>query len=239
MADPYECHRCGAGFPKLVPYCPACLTDGTVRPAQRRRQRGRAPTLTTAGQLSRAQHELVHVPALPGVRILPGALVLLHGDPGAGKSTLALQALDSIADGPLLAYLPEEGAGPSVTERLDRLGIRRDDLLILADADLDQFEQLARHCRARAALIDSVTVTTLQPEHARRLVQSLGWLALFGVLQVNKRGEIAGLRAWDHEADVRIDVQQGRWTVEKSRFQPQPYPAAPITSLHDSTSALP
>ena len=37
--------------------------------------------------------------------------------------------------------------------------------------------------------------------------------------QVNATGEIAGVRAVEHEADVVLDVQAMRWTIRKSRYQ--------------------
>ena len=164
---------------------------------------------------------------LPGVQLLKGAFALVYGEPGAGKSTLALQLLNAIG-GTVLAYLPEEGDSHAVRARFARLGIGRPDLHVLARGDLQDLGEAADQLRPRAVLIDSLSVTSLEPNETRQLIERHGLRALFGVLQVNKKGEMAGLRAWEHEADLGVRVHDSRWSLDKSRFQPRPFPEGEV-----------
>jgi predicted ATP-dependent serine protease len=227
---PFVCHRCHTEYPEHLPFCPRCLTDGSVGPALRRRGADvdREPELTTARALAAAHWTMLEIPACAGLRVLKNALVLLYGEPGAGKSTLGLRMLDSIA-GPVVAVMAEEHLGPAVGERLSRLHIRRDDFHVLGRSSVDDLVSVVRRHHARAVLVDSLTATSLLPEDVRHLIQRLDLGALFGVLQVNKQGEMAGRKEWSHEADVVLHVDAGRWRVEKTRFQAE----LPSGAIHE------
>lgn len=216
----YHCRRCKTEFPAFVGWCPICLTDGSVGPVLHRPSADvdREPQVTTARELAAAHWTMLEIPACAGLRVLRGALVLLYGPPGAGKSTLGLRMLDSIA-GPVVAVMAEEALGPAVGERLARLAIRRDDFVIVGRSSIDDLARTVREHRARALLIDSFSATSLLPNDARHLLQRLGLHALLGVLQVNKQGDMAGRQEWAHEADVVLRVEEGRWHVDKTRFQ--------------------
>ena len=234
MSDfPYLCRLCKTEFRDHLPFCTVCLTDGSVGPVHRRR--GAAidaeAQITNARQLAAGHWSLVDVPACPGLRLVHGALVLLYGQPGAGKSTLALRMLDSI-EGAVVAVMAEEHLGPAVAERLGRLRIRRADFHILGRASVDDLVALVRRVRARAVLVDSFTATSLLPTDARHLLQRLELDALLGVVQVTKKGQMAGPKEWEHEADAVLYIEDEQWSLQKSRFQPDRptgnvFPASP------------
>src|SRR5690242_6368219 len=102
----YSCTECGGQSPKWQGQCPHCgawntLTETTVAPAARNpRFQASAETGSTVQLLSEV--ETAEVPPSPsgieeldrvlGGGIVKGAVILLGGDPGIGKSTLLLQA---------------------------------------------------------------------------------------------------------------------------------------------------
>lgn len=154
----------------------------------------------------------------PDLRLLRGALVVVYGPPGAGKSTMLLRLLDGLKKS--VVYLSaEERLGPAVGERLARVGVTRADFHVVGQGALDDVVTLARRVRAVALGIDSISATPMQPADLRPLAQASGVGLLAGTLQVTKAGLPAGANALLHEADVVLHVDGMAWTVEKSRYQ--------------------
>ena len=78
-----------------------------------------------------------------GGGLVPGALVLVGGDPGIGKSTLLLQALGALAAaGRTCLYVTAEESLRQVKMRADRLGISSEALFLLAETQLDAVDRL-------------------------------------------------------------------------------------------------
>jgi predicted ATP-dependent serine protease len=159
----------------------------------------------------------VRVPACPDLRVGLGAVVVIWGQPGAGKSELAARWLASFT-GPTVYYAAEEGIGVTVGERLRRVGAPAESMRVVGQTTLDD---LARLCvRAKALLIDSITVTTLSPKDVRTLSLNLRLPVVFVVSQVTKDGSLRGTNELLHEADLGVEVTAGKWRVVKSRYQP-------------------
>lgn len=216
----YRCVGCATEYSERVGWCWLCLDVPWLVPAGRRPQSRTlhaSPTRLTARELAAQQWDLLTVPATPGLRLMRGALVVVMGAPGAGKSTLALRMADSMR-GPSVVLLAEEQPGPAVGERLHRCGIRSSDLYLLSRASVDAIADTCREVRARVLVVDSIQATTLQADDLRALLGQLGLDALLAVSQVTRAGTIRGARTIDHEADVVIDVEAGRWRAHKSRY---------------------
>jgi predicted ATP-dependent serine protease len=109
-----------------------------------------------------------------------------------------------------------------VAGRLSRLGVKRADFHVVGQGAVDELVGLCRSAGARAAVIDSVNVSTLQPPDLRQFLESAGLAALLFVLQVTKDGRAAGSNAFLHEADVVARVAAGEVEVSKSRYQATP-----------------
>jgi DNA repair protein RadA/Sms len=92
-----------------------------------------------------------------GGGIVPGALILLSGDPGIGKSTLVLQLAAAVCDknGTVLYGSGEESAG-QIKMRAQRLGISTPDLIIQADTSLDHILDEAKKRRPALLVVDSI-----------------------------------------------------------------------------------
>ena len=214
------------------------LTDVPWREALELAGRGRQAEALAERVLEQAR-ALGHEPVLVRSQLRVGAIALDAGQLAraaeplerAYHRALALRMLDSI-EGAVVAVMAEEHLGPAVAERLGRLRIRRADFHILGRASVDDLVALVRRVRARAVLVDSFTATSLLPTDARHLLQRLELDALLGVVQVTKKGQMAGPKEWEHEADAVLYIEDEQWSLQKSRFQPDRptgnvFPASP------------
>lgn len=217
---PYVCIYCASEYDSNPGWCSVCMESGTLMLKPRRPHSELAGQLQTmsARELVGRSWTMVESSAYPELRLSRGAIVLLHGGPGSGKSTWATRFADKL-DGPVVYYSAEEKLGPTVADRLNRCGVTRADFHVVGQGALDAVVQLARDSKAVALIVDSVTLTTLRPADLRRLGHSAGVGVLVCTQQVTKAGEAAGPMSFAHEADVTIAVADLRWRVEKSRYQ--------------------
>jgi predicted ATP-dependent serine protease len=148
----------------------------------------------------------------------PGALVAIYGSPGQGKSTFALRYADGLP-GAIVFFSAEEKLGPTMTEKLSRLSIKRADFHVVAQGSIDAVAGLCRDVKAQALVIDSISVSTLQPQELRPLLESSGVQALVWTQQATKDGRAAGANAYLHESDVVLLIREKQWHLEKSRYQ--------------------
>lgn len=173
----------------------------------------------SARDLASRSWNLFTAEAYPSLRLMAGAFVLLTGGPGDGKSTMIARLLDSLA-GHVVLYAAEEGASPSLAERLTRLNVRRSDFTVLSGGLLDDLvDELAR-LKPVALGIDSINVTHLVPVELRKLQSAAKIPLVFASQQLAKDGRAAGLNAWAHEGDAILSLSVMRWRLEKSRYQP-------------------
>ena len=140
----FTCEECGASAPKWQGKCPSCeawnslVEDAAPRPAGRS---AGAPGVVVplADALAEAAHRLssgfVEVDRVLGGGLVPGSVVLLGGDPGVGKSTLALQVLARMQREAL--YCSGEESGAQVALRASRVGAVGEGLQLLVETELD------------------------------------------------------------------------------------------------------
>jgi DNA repair protein RadA/Sms len=161
-----------------------------------------------------------------GGGVVPGALVLLGGDPGIGKSTLLLAALDRLAracpDRPVL-YVSGEESARQVKLRADRLGARAENLRLLAETDAERVLQASDALAPAAVAIDSIqtqylpdlqsapgTVTQIREVTARLMAfAKTSETPVFLVGHVTKDGSIAGPRVLEHMVDTVLYFEGG------------------------------
>jgi predicted ATP-dependent serine protease len=175
--------------------------------------------ITNARALRGSNWKRIDVGAYPALEFRDGAVALFYGPPGSGKSTMAVQCLNSIR-GTVMLWSVEEPGGPSLSARLSRLRIAREDLLIVSRASLDQVAETIRTRKVVALAIDSVQRAMLEASDLRHLVATLPTLGVvFATAQINKRGDLAGPQELPHEADVVLEIRSLEWFVKKSRYQ--------------------
>lgn len=217
----WRCVLCGSRFAEHAPCCGSCLDNGTIVRVGRRAHAAidGAAEVTTAAALAKAAWTPVVSAAYTHLRLGSGALLVLYGAPGSGKSSMATRLIGGLR-APVILQSVEETPGPSLHARLERCGVRRDDFLVAGRASVDQIAALVQKTRAAALAIDSVQVAAFSAEDLRHLLLVLPTLrVVVAIAQVNKHGEIEGRQRLLHESDIAIHVEGLRWRVTKSRYQ--------------------
>jgi DNA repair protein RadA/Sms len=236
----YRCGECGNEVSKWVGQCPECQAWGTLE--ERGEGRPAIARVTAAIPNSPAkpiaQVDLESARARPtgvseldrvlGGGLVPGAVVLLAGEPGVGKSTLLLEvayrwaARDGIS-GPSLYVTAEESAG-QVRLRAERTGNLHDGMFLAAEADLSSVLGHIDAVKPEMLIIDSVqTMFSPQVEgspggvsQVRAVAAGLVSLAkerglpVILVGHVTKDGSVAGPRVLEHLVDVVLYFEGDR-----------------------------
>ncbi|SFD56272.1 DNA repair protein RadA [Streptomyces aidingensis] len=232
----YRCTECGWSTAKWLGRCPECHAWGTVEevggaPAVRTTAAARVvnPALPI-GQVDGRQvaARSTGVPELDrvlGGGLVPGAVALLAGEPGVGKSTLLLDvaAKAASAQRPTLYVTGEESAG-QVRLRADRIGALDDHLFLAAETDLSAILAQLDAVRPALLIMDSVQ-TVASPEVdgapggmaqvrevAGALIRASKERAMSTILvgHVTKDGAIAGPRLLEHLVDVVLHFEGDR-----------------------------
>lgn len=163
--------------------------------------------------------------------LVPGCAILLGGDPGIGKSTLALQALGSMAArGVRCLYVTSEESAEQVRLRAERLGVAsRENLFVLADTNLARIVEQARRVEPAVIVIDSIQLIYKADLDAspgsisqlRRCCTELVYLAksagvaIVLVGHVTKDGQLAGPRLLEHLVDVVLYFEGDRYHAHR------------------------
>jgi DNA repair protein RadA/Sms len=227
----YVCQSCGASFPKWAGQCGECGTWNslveTTAAASRGRgtSRGPAPGSVPAVQrldqvgaedAARIPTGLDEVDRVLGGGLVPGAVILIGGDPGIGKSTLLLQVLAAVEGRLPTLYVTGEESLTQVSLRASRLGLPRMDLPVLAETGLEAILDTLERTKPGFVVIDSIqtlytealdsapgSVSQLR-ECSAQLVRHAKAKACTIVLvgHVTKEGAIAGPRVLEHMVDT-------------------------------------
>jgi DNA repair protein RadA/Sms len=233
--DAYRCAECGATAAKWVGRCPECQAWGSVGEIGVVKPRTLKAGPVTARALpigevdaTTAKARSTGVPELDrvlGGGLVPGAVVLLAGEPGVGKSTLLLEVAASGAspDRPVLVITGEESAA-QVRLRADRIGALDPDLYLAAETDLAAVLGHIDDVKPSLLVLDSVqTFSSSEVDGApggitqvREVCAALMRVAkernMATVLvgHVTKDGSIAGPRVLEHLVDVVLQFEGDR-----------------------------
>ncbi|MCI0749775.1 MAG: DNA repair protein RadA [Nevskiales bacterium] len=229
MAQPktaFVCQSCGASFPKWSGQCSDCNEWNTLVETIAHKV-PRTNTATSAGPVRRlAEVQAEDTPRVPcglpemdrvlGGGLVPGAVILIGGDPGIGKSTLLMQVLGAVEPRLSVLYVTGEESLAQVGLRAQRLGLKTPDLPVLAETSIEQILSHLQQRRPGLAVLDSIqtlytealdsapgSVSQLRECTAQlvRHAKSIGTtLVLVG--HVTKEGAIAGPRVLEHMVDT-------------------------------------
>lgn len=227
----YSCNECGAQHSKWAGQCATCgawnsLTEETIAPKAKSSRfshyagttQNQVTVLSEVGfeQEIRLGTSLDELDRVLGGGLVQGAVVLIGGDPGIGKSTLLLQALSNMSTQQKALYITGEESLQQVAMRANRLGAPNEQLLLLAETQVERMLSHAQQHQPQVMVIDSIqTVFTelLQSapgsvgqvrESAAQLVRyaKQSGTSLFLVGHVTKEGALAGPRVLEHMVDT-------------------------------------
>ena len=230
----FTCQECGYVSSKWLGKCPECSGWNTLVEESVRSQALPAGALTGDRPVALDSVDADHSPRMRtgigeldrvlGGGLVPGSLVLLGGDPGIGKSTLLLQALQGLATAdparPVL-YVSGEESVQQTALRAARLGTRAPSLLVLAETRIERIIDEAVRLQPRVLAVDSIqTVHSPQlesvPGSLGQVREAAGRLLAFAkekniatvvVGHVTKDGGLAGPKTLEHVVDAVIHFE--------------------------------
>lgn len=236
----FACAECGHSSPKWLGQCPACRRWNTLHeevlsepasPAGRGFAAGGPSRPVPLHQVEASEDQRLEtgigeLDRVLGGGVVPGALALLGGDPGIGKSTLVLCALDRLAralPGRPVLYVSGEESARQVKLRADRLGVSSPNLHLLAETDAVKVLHAAAALQPVALAVDSIqtqylpellsapgTVSQIREVAARLMAfAKTTETPVFLVGHVTKDGAIAGPRVLEHMVDTVLYFEGG------------------------------
>ena len=249
----YACTRCGAQQARWLGRCPECGAWSTLveeRAAAESPETRALAVESTPGESAKprrlAEIEADGAPRLAtgiaeldrvlGGGFVPGSVVLLAGEPGIGKSTLALQ-IAAAAARPVL-YVAGEESPEQIRLRADRLPRLPEQLAVLAETRVEALAGPWRDTSPALVLVDSIQTLRSDrvesaPGSVAQVRESAALLAATAKAQgavlvlvghVTKDGSIAGPRVLEHLVDVVLQLEGDRFhafrllRAHKNRF---------------------
>ena len=233
MAKPktiYSCTECGGQVPKWQGQCPHCtawntLVESVAEIAAGGKNRFNALAATGKVQML-AEVDAMEVPRTPtgiiefdrvlGGGLVQGAVVLIGGDPGIGKSTLLLQTLAHLSSHKKVLYVSGEESTQQIALRARRLMLDAHAMHLLAEIQLEKIQAAIAHEKPDVVVIDSIqTVYSEQLTSAPGSVSQVRECAaqltrvakssnitMILVGHVTKEGALAGPRVLEHIVDT-------------------------------------
>ncbi len=222
----FICQNCGFQSPKWLGRCPGCgewnslieeieeesSVEWSFPPAN--------PVLIEdikEAPKSRIETGIKDLNQVLGGGVVAGSLVLIGGEPGIGKSTLLLQvSRDFAAGGEKVLYVSGEESQEQIKLRGERLGIKNEQVYILAETNLERILNQAEKLRPKIFILDSV-----QTVFSSKLTSSPGTISQvrevtnqvfrfakknevssFLIGHITKEGSLAGPKSLEHMVDV-------------------------------------
>jgi DNA repair protein RadA/Sms len=237
----YLCSECGAHSVKWVGQCPDCAAWNTLAETTIAAPRPGLKAVTESATINSLPDDLAHRYAtgfaefdrVLGGGVVPGAVVLLGGDPGVGKSTLLQQVSANLTTDMQVCYASGEESLRQIGQRSNRLGLNAAEMQLLADTSIDNVLDQSTRCGAKVLVIDSMQTMAnpdlpSAPGSVAQLRECVGRLVQFAkqreisvfiIGHVTKEGAIAGPRVVEHMVDTVLYFENdptSRYTLIRS-----------------------
>ncbi len=210
-------------------FCPQCGSDGPLEltgEEKRKKAQHRTPVVSVAktggDTVVRRRVTLDEIDRVLGGGLVPGATILLAGEPGVGKSTLLLQVAGALATsgGSALIVSAEESLG-QVGLRATRLGVSDPNVFLASERDIDAVITAADEISPDLLVVDSIQAVAAAEvdgapggvsqvrESAARVVHFAKETGVPVVIvgHVTKDGGIAGPKLLEHVVDVVLYLE--------------------------------
>jgi DNA repair protein RadA/Sms len=227
----FVCTQCAGTSPKWLGQCPHChawntleeTTQGSTDALEGHRYAPLAPVSVLRSlnavqveELPRLSTGIPEFDRVLGGGLVAGAVVLIGGDPGIGKSTLLLQALVAMSGQARVLYVTGEESAEQVALRARRLGLSGASVDLFAEIRLDAIQATLLEQRPAVAVIDSIqtiysselTAAPGSVSQVRECAAQLTRLAkqtgvpIVMIGHVTKDGALAGPRVLEHMVDT-------------------------------------
>jgi DNA repair protein RadA/Sms len=233
MAKPkrqYRCDECGAVTLQWAGQCSDCGAWNTLQETRPDSATGRKPAkgltqtskparlseVRLGGEPLRRATGIDELDRVLGGGLVEGAVILLGGDPGIGKSTLLLQAVAKLSPERHCLYVSGEESLQQISLRAQRLHIEVPDLKLMTETCVERIIELAQEESPQVLVIDSIqTMYTEElgsaPGSVAQVRESAAQLVRYAksnsvsvmiVGHVTKEGALAGPRVLEHMVDT-------------------------------------
>ncbi|MGN6829343.1 DNA repair protein RadA [Paucibacter sp. M5-1] len=227
----FTCSDCGGTSAKWLGKCPACGAWNTLieGPAEvggsggknRFQALAKSQPVATLSEIEASDFERTptgqeELDRVLGGGIVAGGVVLIGGDPGIGKSTLLLQAIDDLSTRLPVLYVTGEESGAQIAMRSRRLGLAGAKVRVLAEISLEKILATIEVEQPAFCVIDSIQTVYSEhlssapgsvaqvrecAAHLTRTAKATG-CAMVLVGHVTKEGALAGPRVLEHIVDT-------------------------------------
>ena len=245
----YICSSCGAKAPQMLGRCPVCGEWGTyeeevvtssVKGVKPRTIGTSVPKRLQEVEASEEMRIDMHNSELNrvlGGGLVPGSLVLLGGEPGIGKSTLALQVLMQLGESKTF-YASGEESVRQLKLRAERLAGNAENLYISSETSLERILEQVKELQPEVVVIDSIQTIGTEAidasigslsqvrECAARILEFAKTRNIPFIIigHINKEGSLAGPNVLEHIVDTVLQFegdQQYMYRIlraQKNRF---------------------
>lgn len=229
----YTCQNCGNQSPKWIGRCTNCgewntyveevLLKETKNTIPSRTPSGSQPQKlsdVSSGQIERINTHNNELNRVLGGGFVPGALVLVGGEPGIGKSTLVLQVALDLKSFKTL-YVSGEESIHQIKIRANRLKKENDNCFFLSETSLENILTHCEHLEPELLIIDSIqTLSTAHiessPGTVSQIRESTNGILKFAkehnipvilIGHITKEGSLAGPKVLEHMVDTVLQFE--------------------------------
>ncbi|MBT8380039.1 MAG: DNA repair protein RadA [Ignavibacteria bacterium] len=226
----YICSKCGYESLKWLGKCPECegwnsFTEEKIESSKRK------PTVTkskfelntietiSADEDDRIKTGIGEFDRVLGGGLMPGSVILIGGDPGIGKSTLAMQASAKINK--IVLYVTGEESEKQIKLRASRLKLKSSDIYVQAATNLSDILGAINQLSPSVVVIDSIQTmyraeldnspgTITQVRECTSILMDEAKKKHFAVIiigHVTKEGMIAGPKLLEHMVDTVVQFE--------------------------------